>query len=138
MKKLLTILTIICLAETVSAQDSWKVVLHKKLLLTGKGADEEKNIKLIKLSEWEKSGYLEVSYKEEQPSAWLHSIRFADEQGNELLVKDSTTSTKVSTIALRKTFSGKKQVKIYMVIAPSDPMIMAPARRIHLATLKLP
>lgn len=138
MKKILTILTIICLAETVSAQDTWKIVLHKKLLLTGKGVDEEKNVKLIKSTDWKKSGYLEVSYKEEQPSSWLHSFRFTDEKGNELLVKDSVISTKISTAVLRKTFAGKKQVKIYMVIAPSDPMMMAPARQIHLATLKLP
>lgn len=138
MKKILFILTILFLAGTAFAQDSWNVALHKKVLLTGKTPDEEKNVKLIRSSDWKKSGYLEISFKEDQPSSWHHSLRFTDEEGNELLVKDSSVTARVSTSHLRKTFAGKKQVKIYMMIAPTDPMSMAPARRIHLATLKLP
>lgn len=138
MKKFFILITLLFLAAGLSAQDSWRLVLHKKLLLTGKGENEEKNVRLIRSADWKKSGYLEVSYKEEHPSSWHHSIRFADEQDNELLVKDSVISARVPTASLRKIFAGKRQVKIYMIIAPSDPMIMAPARRIHLATLKLP
>jgi hypothetical protein len=138
MKRSFTLLPIILLASVCTAQDSWKIVLHKRLLLTGKGVDEDKNVRIIKSSDWKKSGYLEVSYREEQPTTWLHSIRFADENGNEQLVKDSVKYVKVATTTLRKLFAGKKQVKVFMVISPPDPMMMAPARMIHLATLKLP
>jgi hypothetical protein len=138
MKKAFILVIMIMSAGLIHAQNSWNIVLHKKVLLTGKEANEEKNVKLVKSSDWKKTGYLEVYFKEEQPSTWNHSNRFSDELGNELLVKDKVLSTKISTASLRKTFAGKKQVKIYMVIAPSDPMIMAPARMIHLATLKLP
>jgi len=138
MKKLIVLPAVLLIAAGLSAQNSWSVVLHKKILLTGKEVNEEKNVRLIRSSDWKKTGYLEVAYKEEQPSSMHHSIRFADELGNELLVKDSITSVKVLTTSLRKLFAGKKQVKIYMTIAPTDPMIMMPARRIHLATLKLP
>lgn len=138
MKKILAILSILFLAAASSAQNSWSVVLHKKVLLLGKTADEEKNVKLIRSSDWKKNGYLEISYKEDQPSSWHHSLRFTDEEGNELWVKDSSVTARVSASSLRKIFAGKKQVKIYMMIAPTDPMSMAPARRFHLATLKLP
>jgi hypothetical protein len=122
----------------IHAQHSWTIVLHKKLLFAGKEVSEEKNIKPVRSADWKKNGYLEVSFKEAQPSTWLHSIRFTDELGNELLVKDSVTFAKVSTSSLRKLFAGKKQVKIYMVISPPNPMMMAPTRMLHLVTLKLP
>lgn len=125
-------------ASCTIAQESWMIVLHKKVLLTGKEESEEKNVKMIRSTDWRKNGYLEVTYKEPQPCTHFHSIRFSDESGNELLVKDSVTRTKISTATLRKLFTGKKQVKIHLTIAPSDPMSMMPARRIHLATLKLP
>lgn len=138
MKKGVILLIMILSTGLIYAQHSWNILLHKKVLLAGKEANEEKNVKPVKSSDWKKSGYLEVYFKEEEPSNWNHSLRFSDELGNELLVKENVLSTKVSTSSLRKIFAGKKQVKIYMVIAPSDPMIMAPVRMIHLATLKLP
>jgi hypothetical protein len=85
-----------------------------------------------------KNGYLEVSYKETTPSTWLHSLQFTDESGNPLLVKDSTTTAKIPIVALRKLFAGKKQIKIYLLINPPNPMMMAPSRMLHLGTLRLP
>ncbi len=125
-------------SSLLQAQDSWRVVLNNKLVLTSQVPDEKINSKALKSSEWKKNGYLEVNYKEAAKSNWHHSIRFADEAGNDLLVKDSTTSVKILTSALRKKFTGKKQMKIYLVISPPDPMMAAPSRIIHLATLKLP
>ncbi len=125
-------------AGLANAQNSWKVVLHKKILLTSTVVSEEKNVKSIKSSDWKKAGYLEVEFKEAPPSGWLHSLRFMDEKGNEMLVRDSVTSAKISTVTLRKLFAGKKQVKIIMMISPPNPMMMAPSRLIHLVTLKLP
>ena len=125
-------------AGLANAQNSWKVVLHKKILLTSTVVSEEKNVKSIKSSDWKKSGYLEVEFKENPPSEWLHSLRFMDEKGNELLVKEGVTSAKISTTVLRKLFAGKKQLKIVMMISPPNPMMMAPSKLIHLITLKLP
>ena len=138
MKKLLSIFTFLLLAGSAFAQDSWNLLLHRKVLLTGKKVDEEKNVKLIRASDWKKSGYLEIYFKEDPPSQWTHSIRLADENDAEYWVKDNTLSAKISTATLRKKFNGKKEIRVYMFIAPSDPQSMAPARRIHLATLKLP
>jgi len=138
MKKISIITALLMSTGFIHAQESWKIVMHKKILLTGKEVSEERNIKAVKATDWKKNGYLEVSYKVEPPSAWLHSIQFSDETGNPLLVKDSVTYAKVSTSSLRKLFAGKKQVKIYMVISPPNPMMLAPTRMKHLATLKLP
>lgn len=137
MKKSFSLLFLLLLTAAVSAQQSWQVVLHKKTILTGKEVNEEKNIKLIRSSDWKKNGYLEVRFREEPASNWNHTFLFQDAEGNDMLRRDSTIYVKIPTSLLRKSFAGKKQVRIYMVIAPSDPMIMAPARRIHLATLKL-
>ena len=125
-------------AGLAGAQNSWKIVLHKKILLTSTVVSEEKNVKLIRSSDWKKNGFLEVEFKENPPSEWLHSLRFMDEKGNELLVRDSVTTAKISIASLRKLFAGKKQVKIIMMISPPNPMMMAPSRLIHLVTLKLP
>ena len=138
MNRIFIMTALILTTGFMHAQHSWTIVLHKKLLFAGKEVSEEKNIKPVRSTDWKKNGYLEVSFKEAQPSTWLHSIRFTDEQGNELLVKDSVTFAKVSTSSLRKLFAGKKQVKIYLVISPPNPMMMAPTRMLHLVTLKLP
>lgn len=128
----------IAIAGMAQAQNSWKIVLHNKLLLTSSVVSEEKNVRLIKKTDWKKNGYLEVEFKETPSSGWQHSLHFQDENGNELLKRDKVSSAKVSTASLRKLFAGKKQVKIFVMISPPDPRMMAPVRLLHLATLKLP
>jgi beta-lactamase class A len=126
------------LAVFVDAQDNWKISLNKKTVLISNKPDELTNIKKIKSIEWKKNGSLEVTYKETTPTIFLHSLQFADESGNPLLVKDSTMTAKISIAVLRKLFAGKKQLKIYLVLNPPNPMMMAPSRMLHLGTLKLP
>ncbi len=121
-----------------AGQSNWKISLNKKTLLVSSASNELLNIKKIKSTEWKKNGYLEVSFKETTPSNWLHSLQFTDESGNPLLVKDSTTTAKIPIAVLRKLFAGKKQLNIYMLINPPNPMMMAPSRMIHLGTLRLP
>ncbi len=138
MKRFVCILSFLVTALLTQAQGSWKIVLNNKLLISSHDQDDATNTKLIKSSDWKKNSYLEVTFKEAQPSTWHHSLRFTDEQDIELLVRDNMTNDKIRTSALRKLFAGKKQMKIYMVISPPDPMMAAPTRLIHLATLKLP
>lgn len=138
MKKLFIFTLLILITGNMYAQESWQIVLHKKILLSGTEVSEEKNVRVIKSTDWKKNGFLEVNYKQNQPSTWLHSIQFMDAAGNPLLTRDSVTYTKVNTSSLRKIFAGKKEVKIYMVISPPNPMMAAPTRIKHLATLKLP
>ncbi len=120
------------------AQNSWKISLNKKTVLTSSESNELLNIKKISLADWKKNGYLEVSYKETTPSTWLHSLQFTDELGNQLMLKDSVIAAKIPIAVLRKLFAGKKELKIYMLINPPNPMMMAPSRMIHLVTLRLP
>lgn len=137
MKFFIAIFTLSMSALFTSAQDSWKISLNKVTVITSSESNELTNIKKIKSTEWKKNGYLEVTYKETTPNNWLHSLQFSDETGNPLLVKDSTSAAKIPIATLRKLFAGKKQVKIYMILSPPNPMMMAPSRIIHLGTLKL-
>ena len=136
----LLITTLFANAQLVPPQGegSWKISLNKITVLTSSESNELLNIKKIKSADWKKNGYLEVIYKETTPGNWLHSLQFTDEAGNQLLVKDSVTAAKIPIAVLRKLFAGKKQIKIYMVINPPNPMMMAPSRMLHLGTLRLP
>jgi hypothetical protein len=138
MKNFVTIFGLLITTLLASAQDSWKISLNKITVLTSSVSNELLNTKKIKSADWKKNGYLEVSYKETTPSNWLHSLQFTDETGNPLLVKDGVTAAKIPIATLRKLYAGKKQVKIYMVINPPDPKMMAPSRMLHLGTLRLP
>ena len=138
MKSFVILLGLLITTLVASAQDSWKISLNKITVLTGKESNELLNTKKIKSADWKKNGYLEVIYKESTPGNWLHSLQFTDETGNQLLVKDGATTAKIPIATLRKLYAGKKQVKIYMVINPPNPMMGAPSRMLHLGTLRLP
>jgi hypothetical protein len=137
MKILFYLLSFIVTVPVMQAQESWKITLNNKTVLSTGTQDETLNTKKIKSTEWKKNGFLEISYIETPPSHWLHSIQFDDELGNQLLSKDSVYA-KIPVATIRKLMAGKKQLKIYMVVSPSNPLSMAPSRRHHLCTLKLP
>lgn len=138
MKNFVAIIALLISTFFAAGQDSWKISLNKITVLVSSESNELLNTKKIKSTDWKKNGYLEVIYKETTPSNWLHSIQFTDETGNQLLIKDNVTAAKIPIAALRKLFAGKKQIKIYMVISPPNPMMMAPSRMLHLGTLRLP
>ncbi|MFM2139453.1 MAG: hypothetical protein RJA57_1760 [Bacteroidota bacterium] len=120
------------------AQQSWHIVLNKKVILSATESDETMHVVSLSATDWKRNGYLDVTYREKAVSQWHHSIRFSDETGTERLVRDSATSVRIPMSMLRNSFAGRKQILIHITIAPPDPMMMAPVRRIHLATLKLP
>jgi hypothetical protein len=138
MKSIIAIIFLMMTSLIAGAQYSWKVSLNTLTILSSSESDEVLNTKKIKSTEWKKNGYLEVSFKEMKPSGWLHSLQFTDESGNQLLLKDSVMEAKIAIPVLRKLFAGKKQLKIYMLINPPDPFMLAPSRIVHLCTLKLP
>ena len=138
MKSFVIIFGLLITTLVANAQDSWKISLNKITVLTSKESNELLNTKKIKSADWKKNGYLEVSYKETTPSNWLHSLQFTDETGNQLLVKDRATAAKIPIATLRKLYAGKKEIKIYMVINPPNPMMGAPSRMLHLGTLQRP
>lgn len=125
-------------AQGQDPQDSWKVKLNNKLLLATSKEDEKANIKKIKSTEWKKSGYLEIHFKEAYPNTWKRSFLFFDEQDEQLLAKDNVISVKLTIASLRKLFAGKKQIRIYTIVAPLNPGIAIRIRRVHLCTLQLP
>ena len=138
MKKILALLTLVMIIQSAEAQDSWTIKLNNKLLLTASKMDTVANTKKIKQLEWRKSGYLEITYKESTRPTWIHSFYFTDKKEEKSLTKDSTTYCKIPVATLRKIFAGKKEIEVYMIISPPNPMMAAPTRRLLLCTLLLP
>jgi hypothetical protein len=139
MKKILGILFFVSACIASSAQSgSWVIRMNTKELMAAREENEAEHAKTIKSSEWKKKGFLEISFKEAELNTWKRSFLFFDENDNELLNKENTTYTKIPLSALRKLFVGKKEIRIYTVVAPLDPNIAIRIRRVHLCTLKLP
>ena len=118
-------------------EDSWKISLNKKTVLVSSESNEVLNTKKINQADWNKNGYLEIIYKEKDTGFWNRSFQLDDEKGNQLFNKDNTTRVKIPLAGLRKLFAGKKEVKIYMVTNPKNPMMAIRSQRVHLCTLKL-
>lgn len=138
MRKILLIISFLIAGFFSSAQsDSWKIKLNGKQILSTDKEDTLKNIKKIKLTEWKKTGFLEIAVKEAFPEKWLRSFQFRDEQENELLRKDSVSFFKIPSPVLYKLFKNKKEIRIYSTTDPKNPMMMASSHIVHLCTLRL-
>lgn len=138
MKKVIALASLLfCLTAIEAQSGSWNIKLNGKLLLSTSKEDEKINCKKVKAAQWSKNGYLEINFTEDEPDTWWRSFLFYDEQDNELLRKDSTTSYKILAKELFKLFSGKKEIRIYTTIAPRDPNLAIRMRRVHLCTLRL-
>jgi hypothetical protein len=138
--KIIFIITIFfCAGFFVQAQnDTWTVKMNGKTLLIADKADEIKNGKKIKSSEWKKNGKIEITFKDSIITGRRRDIYITDEKENEIWRKDSAASVSIPLLTLRKLSAGKKQLKIYSVISPSNPAVMLRSRIVHLCTLKLP
>jgi hypothetical protein len=121
----------------LSAQDSWQVILNHRNVLTTSVSDETKNQKMVKAGDWRSAGYLEIKYKDKSHSNWKHLLEFTDENGTQIFTKDSVTA-RIPLKTLSKLYMGKKELRIYMMTNPPNPMMAAPSKRVHLVTLKLP
>jgi hypothetical protein len=137
MKYFLFFFIIISSAFSIQAQNSWQIIMNKKMVLTGNDSNELPNTRNFNPSDWTKKGYLEINFKEATADFWKRSFQFDDETGNQLFSKDSTTKVKIPLRELRKIYAGKKEIKIYTVASPLDPNIAVRMQRVHLCTLKL-
>jgi hypothetical protein len=137
MKYFLFFFIIISSAFSIQAQNSWQIIMNKKMVLTGNDSNELPNTRNFNPSDWTKKGYLEINFKEAIANFWKRSFQFDDETGNQLFSKDSTTKVKIPLRELRKIYAGKKEIKIYTVASPLDPNIAVRMQRVHLCTLKL-
>lgn len=139
MRRILFLTTFIISCMFSHAQDSWKIKLNNKLILSADKEDEVVNTRKVKLSEWEKNGNLEIRYKETVPDTILwHSFLFFDEKDSQLLSKEKTLFAKIPLAELRELFAGKRKVRIYTIVSPRNPHFAVKIRRVHLCTLELP
>lgn len=142
MKRIVLLLGFLLPVLCVIAQDSWKVKLNNKTLVATNDTDDKKYVKKVTSKEWKKNGSLEVSYKREEAirDGWIRTFYLIDENGNEVIQKDSTDKLKISLKELRKSFAGKKKIEIYTIVRPTDPEVAMRVRirRVLLCTLELP
>jgi len=139
MKIAILFIFLIIAGMSVNSQNSWKVRLNNKTLLSAKEESETANLKKITAAEWKKNGNLELTYTEKaEPGMWKRSFLFYDEKDNQLLSKENTMHAKIPVSTLRKLFSGKKELRIYTIVAPVNPSMAVRVRRVHLCTLQLP
>jgi len=138
MKKCLGLIIMLAFTVMTQAQTQWKILLNNQLILSAESESEVKNKVKISASAWQSSANLEINFQGSPKPAWLHSIHITDMEGVDKFIKDSTMHTRVSVATLKKSLGRLKEFKIILVISPPDPLMMAPTRMIHLATLKLP
>lgn len=121
------------------AQDSWKVCLNKKILLTASTEDAEKNIIHLSPSNLKKSKQLEVIYTEASPQkGWQRTIALYN--NNDFELKQQTTKRfTIKTLELLALFQKFKILNVYTMSLPTDPKMKAQVRirRVHLCTLVL-
>lgn len=137
--KLILFTAILFITVNTNAQmGSWTIKLNSKKITTTSKEDETKNCKKLKPADWEKAGNLEISFKEDEPDAWVRSFLFYDEDDNEIFKADSTTKFSINLEKLRTLYKGKKSLIIYTIISPTDPNIAIRMRRVHLYSFMLP
>ena len=124
--------------SSLAQETGWKIGLNKKTILSTYTEDETINVRKITRKEWNKHGNLEVFFINPQPESWIHSVLFYDEKDNEIFSVKDISSSKTSLDSLRKLFTGKKELRLYSIVAPRDPNIAIRVRRVHLCTLRLP
>ena len=138
MKKCIGLIIMLAFSQFADAQTQWKILLNNQVILSADSENEARNKVIIPASAWKSSGTLEVDFQGSPKPAWLHSIHITNMEGVDKLVRDSTRHSQFSVATIKKALGGIKIFKILMVISPPDPLMMAPTRMIHLATLKLP
>jgi hypothetical protein len=136
---LLFTISLLSILTAMAQTGTWKVKMNTKTILSASNEDEVKNKKTIKLTEWKKSGNLEVVFTELEKDIWFYRhILLFDNEDNPLFQKDSTNVVKIPLKTLRKLAAGKKEIHIYTTISPKDPNLAIRIRRVHLCTLRLP
>jgi hypothetical protein len=141
MKRIYGLLIFIFTTMFASAQDSWKIKLNSKAVLSATTEDETTNTKKIKRTELDGKGSLDVLYKSSKPATeWIQSLMFYGETDNEVFRKDSVTgTTQIKLATLKELFGTKSKIRIFTIAIPSDPDLAARVRvrRVHLCTLEL-
>lgn len=121
------------------AQDSWKICLDKKNILTASVEDAEKNIVKINASDLRKNKNLIINYKETTPQkGWERTIAVYDEKDQEIK-KHTGKKWILATTELKTLFEKSGALKFYTLYLPEDPKLKSQVRvrRVHLCTLIL-
>jgi hypothetical protein len=135
----LILIPLFALATKSFSQDSWKLVLNGKTLMTTSAEDAVKNVVTIKLSDLKKKNDFTVTYTAKpQKDKWERTMAIFTDKDDELF-KQQGSKLKIKNATLLSLFKKSKTLKIYTWSLPTDPKLKASVRirRIHLCTIIL-
>lgn len=117
--------------------NSWKIKMNKKVVLSTSVENEKANVRKIKKDDLKKTGFLEILFTEADPDTWYRSFLFYDKDDHELLRVDSSVNPKIAFTQLRQLYRNRKEIIIYTTVTPRDPNLAVRVRRVHLCTLQI-
>ncbi len=121
------------------SQDTWRVSLNNKTLLSTSVENADKNIVVVPSSQLRQASYLAVRYTEaNKKKKWERTIALYNDQDAELYHQEGS-QLKIKTGELSRLFKDSRSIKIYTWSLPTDPQMkqIIRIRRIHLCTLLL-
>ena len=139
MKKIVFLGLAMVLALATFSQDTWKLNLNGKNVLTAKEENEEKNKLTIKKSDLSKKKDFYLTYTEKsKDDQWEREIIIFGENDHDLF-RQKSGKLKISNATLLSLFKKSNTLKIYTTSLPKDPAKKAVVRvrRVHLVTLTL-
>ena len=125
------------ISAAAGAQNSWKICLDSKVLLSTSVENEEKNVVKMKAAALKKYKSFFVQYKQaEETKDWERTITIYDPE-DAVLKSQKGSAFKISIAALQQLFKKSKTLEIYTWALPKDPKLAATVRvrRVHLGTL---
>jgi hypothetical protein len=137
--KIFTLLLSLTLGFSAFAQDSWKVALNGKELLSTGEEKPDGNIVTLSKTDLAKTANFLVKYTEKEPqTGWKRSIVLVDKGENEMQTETGRILT-VSSKTLLAHLLKAGTLYIYTWALPTDPELAARirVRRVHLCTIKL-
>jgi hypothetical protein len=139
MKKIFLILSALTIGLATYSQDTWRLTLNGKTVLTATEESEEKNKLSIKKADLSKKKDFYLSYSEKnKDDKWEREIMVVGDNDHELL-RQSTSKLKISNAKLLSLFKKSNTLKFYTISLPKDPVKRAAirVRRAHLCTLTM-
>src|SRR5215212_8157910 len=101
------------------AQDSWKVILNGKNILTASIESEKKNLITITNADLKKKQEFNLTYTDQaKEKDWQRSIMVVDENDHELLQQEGN-KFKIKNASLQSFFKKSKTLKFYTVSLPT-------------------
>ncbi len=143
--RLLFFISFCILHSLAHSQDapSWKVILNKKVILTGKGEEDSvKNKIQVKKSDLSNNNIFKLDYSngnDKTMKGWVRTLALIDTTSTIVMQQDSITLLQFYNKDMMKILWSRRRLNIYTWTRPLDTGMAAAIRirRFHLCTIEL-